>query len=258
MSRLRWLQRLRRSTLPQTDRPAGSRCPPAPPPPDLRIRLHILDWPAGLHLTRLHLADKGALEFGVRQKGANRFDPLGDPWSSTAVLYAGTSLEVAIAETLLRWHGQIRYEDPVILSNAQLRVRKVASFVPRVGLRLIDGSGLGLAMLELAVARVMEEPQYSSRLATTRVPIADDIFQCGAEDYWHTQRWGAWMRAQCPNADGITWISRQFNRAGCLVLFADRCMNELYEDGESQPLLDGGKNEEVLDKLLAKLGWGRE
>ncbi len=204
----------------------------------------------------MHRADKDAAEFGIRKAGGNRFDPLADPWRTTEVLYAGTSLEVAIAETILRWHGQIADGDPIVLSNAQLRERRVARIDPLVALDLIEASGLGLATLEQAVTEVVKSAPTSAALDPP--PLADDIFQCGVEDYALTQRWGAWMRTQAPKADGITWVSRQFNRASCVVLFADRCKNVLLQSGASVPLLDGGDNERVLDELLGQLGWGRE
>jgi hypothetical protein len=67
-------------------------------------------------------------------------------------------------------------------------------------------------------------------------PIADDIFQCGAEEYPQTQRWAGWFRSQASRADGIVWVSHQYNLGQCLALFADRCGRRLKLDGKVVPL----------------------
>jgi hypothetical protein len=238
-----------------TDR---GRCPPAPPP-DIAVPLLTATLePNPDDLVRLHRRDRPALAFAIAAMG-NRFDPLAAPFAATRVLYADTTLEVAIAETILRWHGQIAMGTPIELSNeGQLRDRQVARFRPLRPLQVIDATGLGLQRIQRAVEATIALPQHVGVWGSRPPPLAEDVFQCPTNDYAVTQAWGAWFRSQCPDADGLQWISRQFNRGRCLVLFSDRCDGELAQKGNSVDLIASGSDEEsTLDELLAQLGWTR-
>jgi hypothetical protein len=117
------------------------RCPPAPPAdfsadlPTIQLRVNPHAW------VRVFWKSRRSLTFAKSRHG-NRFDPLAAPWDKTRVLYAGTTLEVAIAEALLRWHGEILPGESVSLSKSgDLQHRGVARFVPTRELTLIDASG---------------------------------------------------------------------------------------------------------------------
>jgi len=135
----------------------------------------------------------------------------------------------------------------------------VARFVPTRELTLIDASGLRLAAFEEIVTAVLERPENREWKDRPK-PIADDIFQCGAEEYHETQRWAGWFRSQAPSADGVVWVSRQYNLGQCLVLFADRCGRRLKLDGKVVPLYGRPSSAErqVVDRMLGELGWGLE
>lgn len=236
-----------------TDR---GRCPPAPPATvSVALSTETLR-PDSDDLVRLHWRGNPALGFSIAKRG-NRFDPLAKPWETTQVLYAGTTLEVAIAETILRWHGQVGA--PVELSNeAQLRDRQVARFRPSRALTVINATGLGLNPIQRAVDQTVALPEHAPAWTGRPAPLADDIFQCPPTEYATTQTWGAWFRSQCPDADGLQWVSRQFNRGRCLVLFDDRCEQALEPVGDSTDLVAPGSVEEAtLDALLEQLGWTR-
>jgi len=234
------------------------RCPPAPPASITGRLLTVALDPNPDELVRLHWRGKAPLGFSKARRG-NRFDPLGTPFDPTNVLYAGTTLEVAIAETVLRWHGQLAAGTAVELSNAtHLKDRQVARFRPSRPLKVIDATGLGLDRIQAAVNATVSLPAHTADWASRPPPLADDIFQCAADEYPTTQAWGAWFRAQCPDADGLQWISRQFNRGRCLVLFDDRCEHDLEQIGDSTDLIALGSVEEAtLDRLLEQLGWTR-
>lgn len=238
-----------------TDR---TRCPPAPPPSiDGRLLLADLD-PNPEELVRVHWDGKPALNFSISRHG-NRFDPLAAPYAGCKVLYAGTTLEVAIAETVLRWRDELKTGARIELSTAtKLRGRRVARFRPTRPLRLIDATRVGLDRIQAAVDATVARPQHQPTWATKPVPLADDIFLCRADEYATTQAWGAWFRLKCPDADGLQWASRQFDSGQCIVLFDDRCANDLVQIGDSVDLLEPGSvQEQALDALLAQLEWTR-
>jgi hypothetical protein len=95
------------------------------------------------------------------------------------------------------------------------------------------------------------------RGASGRVkPTADDIFNCDASEYAATQQWCGWLRSQCPLADGITGMSRQFNIGRCLALFRDRCGTDLELISKPTQLYrKGSKHCALVDDMLHKLGW---
>lgn len=130
----------------------------------------------------------------TRSSRGNRFDPLPSPWDTTNVLYAGSSIETALAEALLRWHGGVSPGAPITLSiRAHIRDRAVARFVSKRNLTLIDGTGLGRAPIDATIAAVLTRPEYADFNAGPTA-VADDIFQCNASEYDETQRWAAWFR----------------------------------------------------------------
>jgi len=49
-----------------------------------------------------------------------------------------------------------------------------------------------------------------------------DLFESNKRDYARTRVWAAWLRAQCPTAQGLYWISRRYNESAVVVLFGDR------------------------------------
>jgi len=198
---------------------------------------------------------KGSDALAFTKRG-HRFDPLPAPWIDTEVLYAGTSAETAIAEVLLRWHGQIKPGEPVMLSeSANLQDRRVARFTCHRQLQLIDATGLGLARIEAAVTDVLKLPEHAAWTARAK-PIADDIFNCDETEYALTQQWCGWLRSQCKEADGLQWTSRQFNVGRCIALFSDRCEKDFKLVGRAATLYGkGSANRKLVDSMVGRLGW---
>lgn len=49
-----------------------------------------------------------------------------------------------------------------------------------------------------------------------------DLIECDGSQYPETRAWALALHDQYPNAEGLTWTSRQADPAGALVLFEDR------------------------------------
>jgi hypothetical protein len=168
------------------------------------------------------------LQFGVSTRaGGNRFDPLPTPWDTTRVLYAATSPEAAIAETLLRWHDDVGAGAHVELERSRFEDRYLTEVRVTRELNVIDLTGFGIA----PVQATLDADRGGHR--------AEDIFQCSSASYETTQAWGSWFRDQKPQADGLRWMSRQFNSAAAVVLFEDRCpIGTLETYGAAESLVD--------------------
>lgn len=239
---------------------SGQRCPPAPasgfiaPTPLTTVRVHANPEP----WVRIFRNSDGPLRFAKSTRpGGNRFDPLPAPWERTNVLYAGSSLETAISEALLRWHGDVLPGEVVTRSESKFRDRGVARFVAKRELTLIDGTALGRAPIEAAISAVLSRPEHAARKNGPK-PLADDIFLCSPNEYDETHRWATWFRSQVPHADGLKWVSRQHNTGMCMVLFDDRCGSDLELTGPPVPLYEkiGSAERQVLLNMLGALGWG--
>jgi hypothetical protein len=174
-------------------------------------------------------------------------------------LYAGSSLEIAISEALLRWHGDVSPGEAITLAESTLNDRAVAKFVSKRELTLIDGTALGRAPIEAAIAAVVARPEHAA-LKDGPKPIADDIFMCSPNEYVETQSWGAWFRSQVPKADGLRWVSRQYNLGTCIVLFEDLCGSDLKLIDIPVPLYGRKKSAEhqAVLRMIGSLGWGLE
>lgn len=235
------------------------RCPP-PPPDKLRAALKI----APIHFNpepcvRVFRKGRDPLTFARSSARGNRFDPLPTPWETTKVLYGGTSLETAVAETICRWQREVvASRRRVILSKRNdLLQRQVARFYSKRPLNVIDATGLGRALIQNIVDQVILQPKYEKIWGKPPRPIADDIFQCGVDEYALTQQWGAWFRSQHPDADGVQWVSRQFNVGNCIVLFEDCCGDQLQLAEPPVPLYAARSRERnVVEYMAGLLQWG--
>jgi len=176
-----------------------------------------------------------------RTRSANRFDPLPDPWQDTQVLYAGSTPEVAISETVLRWHDGFVAGASLILERSRIEARQLIQLRPRHGLTVIDLTGFALARIVPFVA-----------------PAApDQLFLANRAHYAATQAWGAWLRTQRPDAAGFRWMSRQHNTSSCYVFFDDRVPADTFEPVHAAEALDDPRSRAhgLLLQCLASLGW---
>lgn len=218
-----------------TDAPA---CPPAPPA-SAHADLLTVPLAPDTALYRIFRGPEPA-RFS-RTRSANRFDPLPDPWQDTQVLYAGSTPEVAISETVLRWHDGFVAGAPLILDRAKIQGRCLIQLRPRSALSVIDLTGFALA-----------------RIAPFTAPAApDQLFLANRAHYAATQAWGAWLRSQQPHAAGFRWISRQHNTSICYVFFDDVVPANTFEPVNAADALDDPhcRAYELLLRCLDTLGW---
>jgi hypothetical protein len=162
------------------------------------------------------------------------------PFETTRVLYAGSSAEVAISETVLRWYDRVSPESSVILSRSQFAGRKLVALTVDRPVPLLDFTGFGVKPLH----------------ALVRSGIAEGIFWCDRSGYPLTQQWAAWFLSHHPAIGGFRWMSRQHNRSECYVFFDERCKATRFEPvnapDEIEPYTDGFA---VLEDCVTALGW---
>jgi hypothetical protein len=175
------------------------------------------------------------VEFNPSPAGNARFSPLVNAAGAVIpTLYAGTTLDCALMETV--FHDVPFVAGPKIWSKATHVAGKVYSqFTLRRNLTLIDLSAVPLH--KLGISR-------------------KDLIECDGSQYPETRAWALALHDQYPNAEGLTWTSRQADPARALVLFEDRFSGPaLNVSGAPTSLLlsDGSAILEVLT-LARRLG----
>lgn len=212
-------------------------CPP-PPPVGQSATLHFHTLTPDETLYRIY---RGVDPAQFRTSSArNRFDPLPAPWENTKVLYAGSSREVAISESVLRWHDRVDATAKVILARSQIAGRQLIGFRWDQPLRLLDFTGFGMKPL----AELITDGQ------------AEDIFLSDVSHYDRTRQWAAWFRSAYPDAAGLRWMSRQHNSSYCYVLFGDAFRgNNLNVTVPSEQLEPGTDAFRLLRDCVDALSW---
>jgi hypothetical protein len=139
--------------------------------------------------------------FNNSGKANARFSPLLDAGGLVVPsIYAADSLEGALMESVL--HNvpfpSTGYQHDFRLDR--LSTYHVSQISTTQTLSLVDLTTPGLQAMGL---------------------LPSDLFESNKRDYPRTRQWAAWFRAQCPAAHGLYWISRRYNEAAVMVLWAD-------------------------------------
>lgn len=207
------------------------------PPPDYVDDPVLVPLAAGTILYRVHRKNFPADSFNPvpshRYYGGGRFDATAD--DAYSYLYAGETIDVAIAETLLRdfvFDSTGHY----VLPRTIYAGRRISAVRTVVDLELVG---------------MRTRPQLSSFAQSPW------ITNCPPMEYAQTRHWGHWIRAKAPKAAGYVWNSRQEPSLGAFVLFGDRHGGKMVEPvidplAPSDPAADFDTDEgrEALAKIL--------
>ena len=195
----------------------------------------ILSWGKGETVYRVHSDAYGSVEFNPSSAGNARFSPLVNVAGAVIpTLYAGTTLDCALMETV--FHDVPFVAGPKMWSKATHVAGKAWSQLTLSrDLALVDLSAVPLR--KLGISR-------------------KDLIECDGSQYPETRAWGLALHDQYPNAEGLTWTSRQADPARAIVLFEDNLKGSvLIPSGLPTPLLlsDGSARLEIL-MLAQRLG----
>ena len=149
-------------------------------------------------------------------------------------LYAGTTLDCALMETV--FHDVPFVAGPKMWSKATHVAGKVWSQL---------NLSRNLALIDLSAVPL-------HRLGISR----KDLIECDGTQYPETRARALALHDQYPNAEGLTWTSRQADPARSLVLFEDRITGPAFGPAtapNSLLLSDGSAILEVL-MLAQRLG----
>lgn len=163
-------------------------------------------WPAAQVIHVIHDAayEPGSFNPGVDVAGAlrrpTRFAPIRDARGQVVpYLYGGSSRDCAIFETVFHNVPIDAADKFVDLDDYANRAH--GQIVPQRDLRLVNLTTDGLHRLKVPKSELIAS-----------API----------DYLDTARWAEALHQQCPDVDGLLWMSRQRDRDQALLLFGDR------------------------------------
>ncbi|MBE2321381.1 RES family NAD+ phosphorylase, partial [Solirubrobacter sp. CPCC 204708] len=163
----------------------------------------------GTVLHRVHQSQYQADQFNPGVRGNARFSPIqDDQGQAIPTLYAGTTLPCALMETV--FHDVPHTPGFKSFDKAKLAGQVHSTVRVEADLQLIDLSSVALR-----------------KLGVTRKQLIDTE----KDQYSATRKWAVALHRQCPQAQGLSWVSRQDDSARAVVLFGDRIAEGALQDG---------------------------
>lgn len=203
-----------------------------PAPPE-KLHATLVSFAKGEVLHRVHLGKYQADQFNPGVHGNARFSPIEDEHGKPIpTLYGGTTMDCALMETV--FHDVPHTAGFKSFDKGKL-VEQVHSVVQvQQELQLVD-----LASVPLR------------KLGVTRNQLIDTE----KDQYPATRKWAEAIHVQCPQAQGLSWVSRQDDSARAVVLFGDRVPEEaLRPKGASRSLLDDADAYDAVLDLADRIG----
>ncbi|MCI4592603.1 RES family NAD+ phosphorylase [Sphingobium sp. BYY-5] len=170
------------------------------PPANLATLVTRMTWPKGDIIHRIHPDIYQAGQFNPGPKGNARFSPILDATTnSIATIYGGTGFACAAMETV--FHDVPFAPGLKTVAKRKLKAHHYSQLAPSFDLVLADLNTK--ALRKLGIKR--------GELIDTEKNI-----------YPQTRKWAEAFHAQCPDIQGLCWVSRQDDTARAIILFEDR------------------------------------
>ncbi|MBP7654939.1 MULTISPECIES: RES family NAD+ phosphorylase [Pseudomonadota] len=223
----------KRRPQPAADDEPASAPSSATPEPAGDLHASFTELIVGTVLHRVHQSQYQADQFNPGLRGNARFSPIQDnQGQAIPTLYAGTTLPCALMETV--FHDVPHTAGFKSFDKAKLAGQVHSTVRVEADLQLVDLSSVALR-----------------KLGVTRMQLIDTE----KDQYPATRNWAMALHRQCPQAQGLSWVSRQDDSARAVVLFGDRIAEGALQAGDgSQSLTDDpGTYDAVLD-LADRIG----
>lgn len=213
--------------------PFDDEAPARTPAPSDRLHLTLTAVTKGDVLHRVHQSKYQADQFNPGKNGNARFSPIEDAHgTSIPTLYGGTTMACTLMETV--FHDVPHTAGFKSFDKGKLIEQVHSTVLIEQELQLVD-----LASVPLR------------KLGVTRKQLIDT-----EKDQYHaTRRWAEAIHHQCPQAQGLTWVSRQDDSARAFVLFGDRIpIDALRPQEGSRSLTDDADAYDAVLELADRIG----
>jgi hypothetical protein len=206
--------------------------PAVPEPPEPAALDPLLKvWPSGADLWRVHRLDRRPAEFNPGMD-IGRFHPFpGSAGKPVATLYAASSWQGAVSETVFR---DVPLRGPSRTKRlAEIELRAMSLLRLRREVRLVELRGTGLRRLRLQ---------------------RRELIETDADQYSRTVRWAAALHRAAPRAAGLVWTSRLHDPSAAVVFFGDRVAEKDFSPVEGPIPLGAGKGLARVMELAEEAG----
>jgi len=205
----------------------------ATPAPPANLPVTLTNLTQGQVLHRVHLQRFQADQFNPGQQGNARFSPIRNAADRPVpTLYASTTLDGALMETVFHDVSHAVGFKPFVREKLTTLVHSTIQIEHT--LQVVDLSSVALR-----------------KLGITRRQLIDT----DKDQYPATRQWAAAIHQQCPQAQGLCWVSRQDDSARALMLFGDRIPSAvLRQQDDSRSLLDDGSTYDAILNLASRIG----
>lgn len=205
----------------------------ATPKPAGDLHASFTELVEGTVLHRVHQSQYLVDQFNPGVRGNARFSPIqDDQGQAIPTLYAGTTLPCALMETV--FHDVPHTAGFKSFDKAKLAGQVHSTVRVEAGLQLVDLSSVALR-----------------KLGVTRKQLIDTE----KDRYPATREWAMALHRQCPQAQGLSWVSRQDDSARAVVLFGDRIAEGALQAGDgSQSLIDDPDTYDAVLDLADRIG----
>jgi hypothetical protein len=238
------MARKKGSTTPTPSPAPTTPAPPAPavmgsaiviptPPADLAKLIRTTTWPKTRVIHRIHQDRFRGDEFNPGPNGNARFSPICDAkGNSIPTIYGGETFDCAAMESV--FHDVPFAPGLKTVAKRKLRGHHYSQVLSKTDLVLVDLSTTALRNLGIKRGELIETEK--------------DI-------YPQTRKWAEAIHAQCPDAHGLCWVSRQDDRSLAIVLFGDRIGKApLSEHAPSVDIVTDAATYEDIITLAGRIG----
>lgn len=203
-----------------------------PSPPD-KLHVTFTSLSQGAQLHRVHLDKYRANQFNPGVHGNARFSPIRNKQGKPIpTLYGGTTMDCALMETVF-------HDVPHTAGFKSFDANKLAE----------QTHSTVQVQQKLHLADLASVPLR--KLGVTRKQLIDTE----KDQYPATRKWAEAIHRQCPQVQGLSWISRQDDSARAVVLFGDRVSERaLQPDSDSHSLVDDADTYDSVLDLADRIG----
>lgn len=185
------------------------------PPPGECLRLTTYTLGANKLIHRVHLSQYGAAQLNPGLRGSARFSPIENANSKPIpTMYAGTTFDSSLMETV--FHDVPHTAELKTIEKSKFSNQQYSQLTVQHDLNLVDLSSVALRKLGLTRSQLIDTEK---------------------DRYPWTRKWAEAIHHQCPAAQGITWVSRQDDRARVFMFFGDRLPPRSFKAGYSSSLV---------------------
>jgi hypothetical protein len=207
-----------------------------PAPPDFRTISPLFEtWHRGAQMVRVFNPRFLPNEFNPGRGAAiakGRFHFFADTRGGVVpVLYAASMDDAAMSETI--FHDVPVQGATRSLDESRLKQASIVTLRPERDLNLVQLHGFGLRRLQLQPG---------------------DLTSTEASEYPQTVRWAHTLHRSFPQADGLVWMSRQFNSAKALILFGDRVQSAELSVADTPVPLYAGPGRTLVEEAANRAG----